>query len=170
MFQRRKGDPTDIFLWLIIIFFLVISLVVAGFANSKVSEIISTTILNQSEAYESINSSFITINEYTVQRGFILFFGLLSIGILISSFLVRVHPVFMFLYIILLVVAIFVSVYLANAYAAVVANGQLAALADNYQTMTWVMQHIALILVGIGALSMVIIFGKIGGGTNTTDI
>ena len=60
--------------------------------------------------------------------------------------------------------SIFTAVYLANAYEMVVSNAQLAALAANYAMMTWVMQNVVMILLGVGALSMVIIFSKVFGG------
>ena len=164
MLRKRKGDPTDILLFLIIVFFLAVSLSVALFANSKIAEVIDTTVLNESEAYQSIHNSFTTINEHTAQQGFTLFFGILIIGIIVSSFLVRVHPVFIFIYIIVLGVTILTSVYLANAYAMMVANGQLAEIAANYGMMTFIMRNIVKILLAVGALSMIVIFGKIGGG------
>ena len=164
MLRKRKGDPTDILLFLIIVFFLAISLSVALFANSKIANIIDTTVLNESEAYQSIHNSFTTINEHTAQQGFTLFFGILIIGIIVSSFLVRVHPVFIFIYIIVLGITILTSVYLANAYAMMVANGQLAEIAENYGMMTFIMRNIVKILLAVGALSMIVIFGKIGGG------
>ena len=164
MLRKRKGDPTDILLFLIIVFFLAVSLAVTLYANSKIAEIIDTTVLNESEAYQSIHDSFTTINEYTAQRGFTLFFGILIIGIIVSSFLVRVHPVFIFIYIITLGVTILTSVYLANAYAMLVANEQLATISANYAQMTFIMRNIVSILLGTGALSMIVIFGKIGGG------
>jgi len=66
-----------------------------------------------------------------------------------------------------LLCSILTSVYLANAYAMVVANGQLAALASNFATITWMMEHITKILLAVGAMSMIIIFGKNGGGDTT---
>ena len=162
--QRKKGDPTDIVLLLVMVFFLVISFAVALYANDKIHTVISTTVLNESAAYSSIDSAFIQINEFTVQRGFILFFAILIIGIMVSSFMIRVHPIFIFIYIVTLGMAIFTSIYLANAYELVVSNGQLASIAENYAMMTWVMQHITTILLAVGALSMIIIFGKVGGG------
>ena len=160
--KSKKGDVTDTLLFLVIMFFLAISLVVALFANSKIKEVIDTTVLNQSAAYSSITSSFEIVQMYTVQRGFVLMFDILIIGIMVSSFLIRVHSVFVFLYIITLGSAIFVSIFLANSYALIVSNGLLADFADNYGTMTWVMQNIAVILLAVGAISMIIIFGKIG--------
>ena len=159
---NRKGDPTDYLLVLIIFFYLAVSLVVALYANGILQNVISTTVLNQSAAYESINESFTTINEFTVQRTFTIMFGILIMGIMLSSFLIRVHPVFLFLYIIFLAVAIFVSIYLANTYETLVSNPLFAQISANYATMTWVMEHVATILLATGALSMIIIFGKIG--------
>jgi len=157
---------------LVILFFLAVAMVVALYANSKIKDIIDTTVLNESAAYSSITSSFATVNELTVQRGYLLFFGILIIGIIASSFLIRVHPVFIFIYIITLSVAIFVAVYLANSYELIVSNTQLSALAENYAMMTFVMQHIIKILVGVGAISLIIIFGKLfgGGSVSSTDI
>ena len=141
-------------------------MIVALFVNTKIQSIISNTALNESNAYTQINSSFTDINLVGVQRGFTLFFGILIIGILVSSFLIRVHPVFIFIYILTLGVAILVAIYLANAYELVVSNPQFAAIAGDYQTMTFVMKNITKILLAVGALSMIIIFGKIGGGTS----
>jgi hypothetical protein len=151
------------------VFFLSISFVIVLFANDKIQNIISTTELNSTSAYDSINDSFSYINDYVVQRGFTLFFAILCIGILISSFLVRTHPIFIFLYILTLGVAIFVSIYLANAYALVVENAQLAELASNYAMMTFVMSNIGKILLGVAGISFVILFGKLGGGGNPSD-
>lgn len=170
MLKQKKGDITDITLFLIIIFFLATSLVVTLYANTKIKEVIDTTVLNESAAYASISQSFENINTYGVQRGFTLLFGLLIIGILLSSFLIRVHPVFIFLYILFLGIAIFISVYLANTYEMIVSNGLLAEISSNYATMTWVMQHIGVILLAVGALSMIVIFGKIITGGGYSDV
>jgi hypothetical protein len=166
---RRKGDPTDIILFLVIVFFLVVSLVIAIYTNTIIHKVISDTVLNESAAYNSIDQAFTKVNDYGVQRTFTFIWGLLIFGIIVSSFLVRVHPVFMFLYIIMLVVTIFISIFLANSYALIVENQQLADISDKFEMMTWLMQHIVKVLIGVGALSMVIIFGKIGGGGNSSS-
>jgi len=139
-------------------------MVVALYANSIIKGIIDTTVLNESAAYSSITESFANINQYTVQRGFILFFGLMIVGLLVSGFLIRVHPAFLFIYIIFLGLSIFVAVYLSNTYEIIVSNAQFAEIADNYAMITFVMRHAIKILIGVGALSMIIIFGKVGGG------
>lgn len=163
-FLRRKNDPTDIILLTIMLFFLAISLAVSLFANQIVQSVITNTVLSETPAYDSINESFTNINQFVAQRGFTLLFSILIIGILVSSFLVRVHPVFLFLYIITLGVAILVTVYLANIYAMVVSNPQLMEIAEHFAMTTFLMRNSVYIMLGVGALSMIIIFGKIGGG------
>lgn len=162
--KNKKGSPTDIPYLLVILFFLAISFVFVLFTNDKLQTIISTTVLNSSSAYESINDSFNYINTFAVNRAFVLFFTILCIGILVSSFLVRVHPVFIFIYIVTLGVTIFISIYLANAYSMVVENEQLALLASDYSMITYIMSHVAQILLGVAGISFIILFSKIGGG------
>ena len=162
--RNKRASPTDMVLLLIMLFFLAVSMFIALYANTKMQEIISTTVLNESAAYDSINSSFEYVNSFVVQRGVVLFFAILCIGIMVSSFLVRAHPIFLFIYIITLGVTIFVSMYLANAYEMVVTNATLSAVASKYTMVTFIMQHVAKILLAVGAMSFVILFGKIGGG------
>jgi hypothetical protein len=161
---KKKADPTDIVLLAIILFSLAVSLVTALYTNTIIQRVISTTALNQSTAYASINTSFDRVNTHTVQQGFVMMFGLLIIGNLVSAFLIRVHPVFIFVYITTLAVSLWVGVYMANTYAMLVANPLFADFAAKYTMITYMMQHSIKILLGVGALGMIIIFGKIAGG------
>ena len=171
---RKKGDPTDITLLLIMLFFLAVSFVVVIFVNTKIQDVITETPLNDTSTSSSIVSAFENVNTYTVQRGFVLFFSLLVIAILASSFLIRVHPIFIFIYIFTLAFAIFIAVFLANTYEAVATNAAFASLTSSTTMITWIMQHIIEIMVAVGALSMIIIFGKVigggGGATYQSDI
>ena len=163
MLRNKRGDVTDTLMFLIVLFFVAISLVITLYTNSIIQNVISTTALNESTAYASINTSFTMIQEYSVQRGFVLFFGILVIGIIVSSFLIRVNPVFIFIYIFILGIAIFTSIYLANTYALMVENPLFAEISTNYTMITWVMQNVVTILLAVGGLSMIIIFGKVLG-------
>lgn len=172
--RNKKGDATDMVLLLIILFFLAVSFIVALFVNDKLKEIIDTTALNESAAYQDITDAFDKMNSTTVQRGFVLFFGLLVVGIMASSFLIRVHPIFIFIYILTLSAAIFVAVFLANTYQIIIETPQLAAIASQQGMINFIMQNIIKILVGVGAMSMIIIFSKIftrpAGGSGVGDL
>lgn len=171
--RGKKGDATDITLFLIMIFFLAVSFIVVLFVNSKLQTVIGTTVLNQSDSATTIYSAFNTINTITVQRAFVVMFALFIIGIMVSAFMVRVHPAFIFIYIITLSFAIFIAVYLANTYQMIIETEQLATIASQQTMITYIMQHIIKILVGVGALSMIIVFSKIftgGGGASSSEV
>ena len=81
-------------------------------------------------------------------------------GIMISSFFIRTHPVWLFLYILFLGVAIFLSIYLGNAYYSMTINEVFADRLADQKYINFVMENIVWIILGVGALSLVIIFGK----------
>ena len=161
---NRKGDATDILLWLVIVFFLAVSFIVVIFVNTKLSQVITDTPLNDTTSASSINSAFDTINQTTVQRGYILMFSILIIGMLVSAFLIRVHPIFFFFYIFTVGFAVFLGVFLSNTYQALIENTQIATVANQQGMINFVMQNIIAITIGAWAISVIILFGKLFAG------
>ena len=168
--QRKKGDASSIVTFLIIVFFLAISFVIVGFANEKIKEVVDTTVLNSTSVSDDVSTQLGNITEKTINNGFAAIVAFLIIGMMISSMMVKVHPVFLFLYIIVTAIAIFISIPLANTYEKVVTNTTLSSVASQQTIITWVMQHIVLVLLGTAALSMIILFSKMGGVSNGSDI
>ena len=167
----KKGDPTDTTLFIIMVFFLAVSLVVVLYANTQIKNVIDDTVLNSTTTYTSINESFTSINEEGINNGFILLFAFLIISMLVSAALIRVSPVFIIIYIITLLFATFVAMNLANTYELLVETNLLETLSSNYPSILWVMQHIAEILVATGVLSLIIIFAKpFGSGGYSSDL
>jgi len=158
---NRKGDATDIIFFGVVIFFLAVSMVVVIFVNVQIRDVIGNTVLNQTVASASILNSFDKINLTVTQRGFVLMFSILIIGLMVSSFLVRIHPIFIFVYLFTLIMTIINAVYLSNLYQAIIENAQFNALLANYTMITYIMQHAIKILVAVGALSMIITFSKL---------
>lgn len=161
MIKEKRGDATDIIFFGIIIFFLAVTFVVVIFTNTLLSDVISTTVLNESAAAPTIINSFNTINEVTTQRGYVLMFSILIIGLFISAFLVRVHPIFLFIYIFTMLMSIINAVYLSNIYQMLIENSQFAAIASNYPMITFIMQNAIKILVAVGSITMIITFSKL---------
>lgn len=172
--MNKKGDVTDIIVFLLIITFLAISFIVVLLVNDSLYEVIEDTALNESDSSSTILSAFDNINDNVVQRGFVLFFGILIIGILISGFLVRIHPAFLFLYIIMLAFTLLIAVYMGNLYDDFTAVDELNTIATGQPMINFIMQNIVKIVLAVGALSMIIIFSKLfsspGGGGGTADL
>jgi small-conductance mechanosensitive channel len=129
-----------------------------------------------SSATKTISDTFSDINLVTTQRAFAFMIGLLIIGIIASSFLVRMYPAFIFLYIFILVFSVFISVFLSNAYEKFMSVEELNAIAVQQPMINFFMENMVLVVVGVAALSMIITFSKIisptivsgGGGEGLT--
>lgn len=172
--EKTKGDASSIVTFLIVVFFLAISFIVVAYANNEIKGVIDNTVLNSTSVASAASDQLENITTRTINNGFGAIVAFLIIGMMISSMMVRVHPVFLFIYIIVLAITLFVSAPLANSYELVVTNGELAGVAAYQTIITWIMQHITLVLLGTAALSFIILFSKLGGsngiGAGGSDI
>jgi len=165
--KDKKGDVSDTMVILLITVFLAISFIVVIYMNTKIKEVITDSALNDTAVASTITDAFDTINTTTVQRGFVLFFSILVIGIIASAFLIRVHPAFLFLYIIVISFTIFVAVYMGNLYDDFTNVSEFATISADQPMINYIMENIVLITLAIGALSMIIVFAKLFGPNNS---
>jgi len=168
--KNKKGDVTNIFTFIILVFFLAISFLIVAYTNSEFKNFIQDSELNNTEVSQSSIDMLDNFTTKTIQRGFILIFAFIIIGMMISSFLVRIHPVFIFIYILFLGIAIFVGVPLANAYQQLMNTEVISTVAGQQTMINWVMEHFIMIILGVGGLSMIIVFGKLLGRTGGDDL
>ena len=158
--RTKKGDVTDMVIFLITIFILAIGLFVMAFVVPSITQGLKATALNESAEGSDAIQELENFGTVGIQRGFFLVFIGLIISTLITSFLVRVHPIFLFLYIIFLGIAVFLGTYLGNAYEELISNPALASILVEQTLINIVMSNIIWILIGVGALSMIIVFSK----------
>jgi len=161
--KGKRGDVTDVIVFMIITVFLAVSFITVIFVNNEIKGVITGTELNDTSASKEITDSFTSVNEKTVQRGFAIFIGLLIVGIIISSFLVKIHPTFLFLYIIILAFTIFLSVFTANMYDKFTDVPEINAISQDQPMINFFMENLVEIVLAVGAISMIIVFSKIFG-------
>lgn len=162
--KEKKGDLPDMIIWLVTIFILAIGLFIFAFITPTITNALSDAGLNQStEGAEAINSVS-DIGTVVIQRGFFFLFVGLSIGVMITSFLSRTHPIFLFLYIIFLAITIFIGTYLGNAYNQLVSLPIFADTLASQSLINLVMSNLLVISLSIGALSFIIVFSKFRSG------
>lgn len=158
--MNKRGDVSDGIMFLVIIFFLAVSFIVVIFINSKLSYVISSTPLNETDAANTIVDSLDRITTTGAQRAFVFIFAFMIVGMMVSAFLVRVHPIWIFLYIFFAAIAVLLAAILANIYNEVILNENLSEIADQQTMMNWIMQHLVQIVIGAVGLSMIILFAK----------
>ena len=164
MLKGKKADFTDPIIIIIIIFFLAVSLVTSVFVVSKLKLVIQDTPLSDSPSAAMIIDSMDTLMDYSVQNAFMFIFAFLIIGTIVSSFMVKVHPVWLFLYILFGGLGVLIAVFLANAYNAFINAGAFLAIAATQTKINYVMQHAVEIMIGVVALGAIVMFSR-GGAT-----
>jgi hypothetical protein len=78
-----------------------------------------------------------------------------------SAFLVRVHPFWIWIYIIMLFATILTSVFMANTYGALADNPIFETIIQQQSMITFFMQHAVKVALAISALSMIVVFSKL---------
>jgi len=167
MLSYKKGDLPDMLIFLITIFIFAIGLIILAFVIPQISDgLIDAGLNSTSEGATSIDE-LTELGVNGMQKGFLFLFTGFVMGLMISSFLVRTHPIFIFMYILFLGITVFLGTYIGNAFEQVATSDALASTTASQGLITIIMQNIVLITLVVGALSMIIIFAKFsstGGG------
>jgi len=158
-FTRKKGDPTDIIVGVIIMFFLGIGFLTMAFIVDEVSDAFEGTIINNPQTTDSIQK-FRTIGQVTLGQLYMMALFASILGIMVTSFLVRLHPAFIFIYIFTLGAALVLAGVLGNTYGELIEIEPFAAQAAAQPIINFIMSNSVIINLLVGALSMIIIFSK----------
>lgn len=156
--KGKKGDIFDMLSLVIVLAVLAIGLFIMAWIVPQIGEGLGNAGLNNSaEGRNAINQ----LNDFGVngiQRGFFWLFIGLCAAQLISSFYVDTHPIWLWLYIIFLGLSIIIAAYMGNLYSQITSEDVFAGFSQGY--MALVLSNIVKIALGVGAISMVIIFAK----------
>lgn len=163
MLKYKKGDLPDMLIFLITIFVFAVGLLIFAFVIPEISEGLNTAALNNTPEARGAIDKITELGVEGMQRGFLFLFVGFIMGLMISSFLVRTHPIFLFMYILFLGLTLFLGTFIGNAFEQVVTSDALASTAASQGLITIVMQNIVLISLAVGALSIIIIFAKFSG-------
>ena len=163
MFKYKKGDLPDMLIFLITIFILAIGLLIFAFVVPEITFGLETAGLNESAEGQSAIDELTELGVNGLQKGFLFLFVGFIMALMISSFLIRTHPIFIFLYILFLGLTVFLGTFIGNAFEQVASSDALASTLASQGLISIVMQNIVVITLLVGALSMIIIFAKFSG-------
>ena len=170
--MNKRGDETDMLILLITIFIFAVGFFIIAFIIPSITEGLKTAGLNKSTEGASAIETLENFGPVIINRGtFALLIGL-AISTLITSFLTVRSPIFLFLWIIFLALTVFLGTYLGNAYETITNNPTFADILAEQTLINLVMNNIIVFLIGVGALSLIIVFAKFssrGGGGGRRD-
>lgn len=157
---NKRGDATDILIFSLLIFTFAIVLFVFTFVIPEITDGLRAGGLNNTAEGSNAIDELEDFGSQGIQNGFFLFFVGLLIANLISSFLVRTHPIFLFLYFFILVITVLVGTFLGNAYDQLRNTPIFADQLASQTLINIVMENYILIIIGTAGLSMIIVFAK----------
>lgn len=156
---NKKGDIENLFYFIVTMLGLALFIIILAYVVPKVTDEMKKTDMNESSYVRDMFSESDAIIDRLDPVYLIVFAGLI-IAILITSFFINSHPIFIPIYIFLLGFVVVVGVIANHVYDEFAANTDLATAAASQTFMISIMDNFVLILIGVGILSMIIIFAK----------
>ncbi len=165
LLKNKKGDVTDMFVFLLVVFIFAIGLFIFAFIVPQITGGLNDAGLNSTSEGAGAIDSLSSFGTITIQRGFFLLFAGFIISTMVTSFFARTHPLFLFLYILVLGITTFLGVYLGNTYQTFSNTPLFADTLATQGLINIVMNNIITITIAVGVLSMIIVFSKFSTGS-----
>ena len=158
--QRRKGDIVGIIFFIVLMLVFAISFLCYSYIFGATTTAFKGTILNSTPETNYAVEYMEDFGGQSLQKIYVfLFFGML-LATMISAFLVRVHPVFLVVYILLFFINIFIAIFAANTYSAM-NTGLLATYYGSNTMITAIMDNIVRITIVANGISLLLLFGRL---------
>jgi len=169
--NNKKGDLSDPMILTFWIFFFAVGIILIVYVFLQIFQPIQNTVLSSMpEANATINAAITYTSNAIPSTMLIIFFGLL-LGLFVSAFLVRSHPVFIPLYLIFGVTSVLIAVALGNAWGTIT---DLSIFSDTVnlnsgtRIIGLIMNNIVKIQVIAFFISLIILFAKPSQGGGAT--
>ena len=170
--MNKKGGFTDIFLFMIMAFAILLICGVFIFLGGKATTEIHSKLDNQmfgdKNGTEIVDATIGKVNQSYQALYWISIFLIVGmiISIFIGSYLVTTKPIFFIPYLFVIIIAIFVAVGLSNAYEQVIADPTLASVFAGFVGANFIMLNLPIWIAVIGFVGGIIMFVRMGSKEN----
>lgn len=164
--MNRRGGFTDLFLFMIIFFIMMVALIIMIYAGTTAYTSVRQAISDNEDAFPNQNATKVveeTLGDVPASY-VVLYWGSIAIvvfmimSIFYGSYMVTTKPIFFVPYIILVIIAVIVAIPMANAYEEVIATPELSATADNFTGTNFLLLNLPYIIAVIGIVGGIIMF------------
>lgn len=163
--QNRKGAITDLFIWLIISFVIIIVLGAFYYMGNRINDemqdkipMLQETLGDNHNATEIVEDSIGAIPrsfEAFKWIAVMLMVGML-LSLVMSGFLVKVHPVFFVANLFLIIICIIVSIPLSNTYETLYNDATLGSTFQGFFGASYIWLHLPIWVIVAGSLSLIV--------------
>ena len=173
LLKNKKAGYTDIFIFMIVALCIIFICVLFVYMGNTITLKLHQTMDNMTNDdgsganySQAIDQSMGAVNTAYASLYWIsifLIFGMI-VAILIGSYLVQTKPVFFIPYIFIMIIAIFVSVGLSNAYEDVMADPTLASTFEGFLGANFIMLNLPIIITIVGFAGGIVMFIRMDRG------
>lgn len=96
----------------------------------------------------------------TLDGAFVIMFALLWIFLIISSFMIDTHPIFIIISILLLLGAFIVAMILSNSYQELIGDSDVSEFADSFPMANWIIGNLLVVVIAMGFSVVIVLYGK----------
>ena len=161
--KDKKGSILDMFFFIaagvILLIILIVFLYVSGLVNNITGQM--TTSLGGGETIGSISNQTIGVYNSGLQGAKWIpvgFFVGMFLFIIVSSFLVRVSPLFFILYVFVIITAVIVSVPISNFYEGLLTDNVLGSTVQSFTASNFILLHLPEWIAVIGIVGLIFLF------------
>jgi len=170
---QKRGGFTDLFLFMIIAFIVVLISVVFIYIGKTTTDQLHLTMDGMNLSDGNGNNASVVIDQHmgAVTGSYqaltwitvFLIVGMM-LSIFIGSYLVTTKPIFFVPYFFITIIAIVVSVPISNTYETLMNNATLSSTFSQFTGANWLMLHLPVWVTIIGFVGAIIIFSRMGKG------
>ncbi len=170
--MNKRGDFTGVLFFVVSIAAFAIFLLIIGYIVPE----IMNPLKEQMGISEEINNSLqagINITQNTLPVLWFIMFGGLLLGLFVTAWFIPSHPIFAPIFGILMIVTIFVSIALSNAYEALAEHATLSSTAAEQGAIVFMMSNLPYLAFIIGVVILVLAYakpGSSGGGSSEVPV
>lgn len=143
---NKRGAWSDLFVWMIIAFVLIIMFAyfmdIFGVIHTVFSGLGTVGGTNYTDIGESTVGAVANGMSYLPTLALVMILSLVGSVFITNALISKVHPVFFFLYVIVAIVAVIFSAYLSNAYETVMLSQGISPSLASFTAPTWIMLHL----------------------------
>ena len=169
--MNKRGGFTDLFLFIIFAFIIILFSVVMIYISNEATDTLRENIDSMGLAGDGRNNASVVL-ENTLGAGvesfnalywisILLIFGMI-IAIFIGSYMVTTKPIFFIPYLFITIIAVIVAVPVSNSYEMLYADTTLNSTFANFVGANWIMAQLPMIVAIVGMVGGIIMFARMG--------
>ena len=158
--KSKKADVQSIFVMILILFMIGVVAIVFTRAFNDILPEIKAEINESSPSAEAAIEKVETQTPILLDYLFLAVFIGMSLGVIISSIYVDVHPAFIIVFILGWIMMVGIGAIIANVFTEITEEEELVATAVDFPFTIWIMHYFPILAFALGMLVIIVLYGK----------